>query len=265
MQHKFRKSGMWLSLLGKVRPKLDGYLWIWSIPSSKHFWNLCRKCNYLYFRAKVKKITTPSILWQGERIHYIKSSRTLEHQMCILIKKKVILKIGYFGIRHCWHKRFKNQSHSIATLLCHPDASMWRKKMGSFLESLWIVIEGIHTLSDWILAYPNLIWPQQTLTSLVSTNSNFSRPQQILTKGIITGMRLGSHYTYVPWCVSPGKWNHKCDGTIPRTYVPGIVFTRPTWSYELCTSKRDYNHDGTIAIWNYKCSATVLTVVHDHF
>ena len=52
---------------------------------SKHFANLCRECNsYNKVRAKMKPIMKPSIVWKGDRILCMKSSRTWQCKICMM-------------------------------------------------------------------------------------------------------------------------------------------------------------------------------------
>ena len=58
---------------------------------SKHFSNLCRDCSSSNeVRAKMKKIMIPTILWQGDRIRCMKSSRTLQCNICMVERKEIL-------------------------------------------------------------------------------------------------------------------------------------------------------------------------------
>jgi len=58
---------------------------------SKHFANLCRECNNSNeVRAKMKTLMIPTILWQGNRIQCMKSSRTLQCKMYMVERKEIL-------------------------------------------------------------------------------------------------------------------------------------------------------------------------------
>ena len=55
---------------------------------AKHFADHCRDCpNSNAVRAKLKDIVEPTILWQGDRIRCMKSSRTLQCKICMVERK----------------------------------------------------------------------------------------------------------------------------------------------------------------------------------
>ena len=58
---------------------------------SKHFANLCKECNNSnQVRQKMKEIMTPTILWQGDGIRCMKSSRTLQCKICMVERKEIL-------------------------------------------------------------------------------------------------------------------------------------------------------------------------------
>ena len=58
---------------------------------SKYFGNQCRDCNSSNeVRAKMKTIMIPTILWQGDRIRCMKSSRTLQCKICMVERKEIL-------------------------------------------------------------------------------------------------------------------------------------------------------------------------------
>ena len=58
---------------------------------SKHFAQLCKDCaNSNEVSAKMKKIMVPSIIWQGDRIQCMKSSRTLRCNICMVERNELL-------------------------------------------------------------------------------------------------------------------------------------------------------------------------------
>jgi len=58
---------------------------------AKHFANLCRNCtNSNQVKAKMKEIMTPTILWQGDRIQCMKSSRTAQCKICMTERIEIL-------------------------------------------------------------------------------------------------------------------------------------------------------------------------------
>ena len=58
---------------------------------AKHFAQQCRECtSHHQVRAKMKKIMEPKILWQGDRILCMKSSRTLRCKICMTERKEIL-------------------------------------------------------------------------------------------------------------------------------------------------------------------------------
>ena len=58
---------------------------------SKHFANQCRDCtNSNQVKAKMKRIMTPTIIWQGDRIQCMKSSRTAQCKICMTERIEIL-------------------------------------------------------------------------------------------------------------------------------------------------------------------------------
>ena len=58
---------------------------------AKYFGNLCRSCNNSNeVRRMMKKIMIPTILWQGDGIRCMKSSRTLQCKICMVERKEIL-------------------------------------------------------------------------------------------------------------------------------------------------------------------------------
>ena len=58
---------------------------------AKHFADLCRDCtNSNQVKAKMKRIMTPTILWQGDRIQCMKSSRTAQCKICMTERIEIL-------------------------------------------------------------------------------------------------------------------------------------------------------------------------------
>ena len=58
---------------------------------SKHFANHCRDCkNSNEVKARMKEIMEPRILWQGDRIQCMKSSRTMQCKLCMVERTEIL-------------------------------------------------------------------------------------------------------------------------------------------------------------------------------
>ena len=68
---------------GKSYPKTDAF--------AKHFVQFCQDCTTSnQVRARLKKIVEPSIIWKGDRIRCMKSSRTLQCKICMVKRKEIL-------------------------------------------------------------------------------------------------------------------------------------------------------------------------------
>ena len=70
-------------LNGKTYAKSDAF--------AKHFVQFCQDCTTSnQVRARLKEIVEPSIIWKGDRIRCMKSSRTLQCSICMMERKEIL-------------------------------------------------------------------------------------------------------------------------------------------------------------------------------
>ncbi len=81
---------------------------------AKHFAQQCRECpNSNAVRAKLKRIVEVKILWQGDRIRCMKSSRTMQCRICMVERIEILDRF-----KHNKHKTINDNSDIFSSCKC---------------------------------------------------------------------------------------------------------------------------------------------------